>query len=46
VLMLAKGYIQTLGDDKRRLEQEVRENQAIISHLGAELIQSKGGDMS
>ncbi len=42
VLALAKGYIQALEGDKRSLEQEREENQATISRLGDELLQSRG----
>jgi hypothetical protein len=44
VLALAKRYIQTLEQDKRRLEREGIENKTSIGRLRAALVMSGGGD--
>jgi hypothetical protein len=44
VLALAKRYIQTLEQDKRRLEGEGIENKTTIGRLRVALVKSGGGD--
>ena len=44
VLALAKRYIQTLEQDKRRLEGEGIENKTSIGRMRAALVKSGGGD--